>query len=700
MHIHNIYSDLLLSTTYFLNNKVLRYSSTNIKMFEYNIGNASFQLKYDTQYELPAAIVKMENPRKYLGISHPWAHQHNVFGNIHRTDVLYNETKDEAIELQEEMYEIPISITINCESQIQALDIQHTFQQYTPIGAYLNYYEFVSFIELESSIFNKWMFDLNNDKIINLFYKQNEYTDESNYCFALKFAPLMRVNDVSISLGQSTDPSYSVNITLEVVTSIPSYIIYPFLDIQSNVEIPTVRVERKNRMVPTKEVSTVRVCPQQVNGDKLDPVYIQVVESDDDYLGFEQEFEFNDDGVLKSGMLTGNITEEKKIFDVQAIIRGSPVVAKVTVIKNLETGVLTGIIQGDTISGRLKKIEYVGASTMKAFFEGSLDASIIEDAIVFDYAVISKIRDVKNLKITFPNNPEYTVYCLENVNPKEVFSAVQDMNQYTSLISFADSNIKGFIKKGVLTELDPPLEINNNGGFILDDTVGDINPSTGTITLTETVGTAIKAFGQHFIDLSHTTGEITIDDIDGTYDINNGEIIIDDKTGIVDLNTGDLIFDGDHGNIDWETGIVTMNRIDQLLFDFVFQHSTYGGKYIKKIITHFTDIKQPITTSLDSYQGYDYNFVLTTIENRHISSTKQYEFDIDIDSFIEYTDIGKWKMTISGENFIADSTMTDVELISATDHKLVFRCPELVYLKYISSVNVVNPLILSFTTIT
>lgn len=700
MNIHNIYSDLLLSTTYFLNNKVLRYSSTNIKGFEYNIGNASFQLKYDTQYDLPAAIVRMESPRKWLGISHPYSYQFNTFGNIHRTTILHNQTKDLDIELQEEMYEIPISITINCESQIQALDIQHTFQQYTPLGAYLNYYEFVSFLELESSIFNKWMFDLQKDKIINLFYKQNEYTDVADYCFALKFAPLMRINDVSISLGQSNDPSYSVNISLEAVTSIPSYIIYPFFDISSNVEIPTVRVERLNRWIPTKEVPTVKVCPKRINGDALDPVYVQVTMVDEMHSGFEQSFMFEDEGSEKTGILKGRILVEKKLLDVQSLVKGTSIIGTATIDRNLETDILTGTISGDNITGRLRKIEYLDATTLRVFFEGMLAGIITEDTITFEYSLLNTIHDVINMAVSYPDNPQYTVGCLDNVKSKCLYSVVSDMNPYTSLVNLNDTIIKGYMKDGIFTEFDPPLEFDANGGFSIDNTYGSLNPSTGCLELSENIGTAVRAFGQHFVDPSHDTGEITIDGIQGNYNINTGDIVIGDKTGHVDLTTGALIFDDDYGDVDWETGVITANRLDSLLTDLVFDHSKIGGQYIQKIITHFTHVNQPITSSLDTIQGYDYNFIMSNIESTHIKDEKRYEFQVPINSTIEYIDISGWKITVPEENFIADSTMNTVELISATDHVFVFRCPEALFLKNIDSVNVVNPLILSFTTIT
>ena len=135
MLIHNVYSDLLTSVSFFLNDTVLYDPHLKIKGFQFNIGNSSFQLEdKKTQQELPfcIAILQAITP----SISHPFVFHRNIMNNLFKIPILYNRTKDIELFVQEEMYTVSINLNINCESQLQALEIQHRLLNYLPLNKY------------------------------------------------------------------------------------------------------------------------------------------------------------------------------------------------------------------------------------------------------------------------------------------------------------------------------------------------------------------------------------------------------------------------------------------------------------------------------------------------------------------------------------------------------------------------------------
>ena len=154
MQIHNVYSDI----GFFLSHVLNSILNGKIKKFKYNLGNASFVLKYDPNYELPTAIID------FIGVN-PFNTRMNTFhkvltNNTYLVDVLYNRTKDIVLSMQEDLYYIDYNVNINCESQLHAIELKHNLENFLPVGKLLNYLSFCSFYEIDEIFLNKYIFDV------------------------------------------------------------------------------------------------------------------------------------------------------------------------------------------------------------------------------------------------------------------------------------------------------------------------------------------------------------------------------------------------------------------------------------------------------------------------------------------------------------------------------------------------------------
>lgn len=219
MKVHNFFSDVLLSLSYFLNNVL----NNEIKYFEYNIGNISFDLKFNPNYVLPSSYITYNNS-DYFNIRPNSFHR--VTNNINQIPVLHNLTKDLTLFLQEDFIKLQISVSINSDSQLQIINFKYILESIVPINKYLNFYNFTTFYELSEEYINPFIFDVNKDKIINLYIKHDKIIDKNIYCFSVKYEPLIKSTNINFNTLESTETVYSINIDFEILIQMPIKLIF------------------------------------------------------------------------------------------------------------------------------------------------------------------------------------------------------------------------------------------------------------------------------------------------------------------------------------------------------------------------------------------------------------------------------------------------------------------------------------------
>ena len=221
IYIHNWYSDMLLSVRVLFDNHIFQ-NRDYIKRYEFNMGNRTIQLPHDYKpnYEFPNMIVTINDDSPTYG-QRPSVSQNFLGVNIDQIPVLYNNTTEITLYVQEEMSNVPISCTINCESQFQAKEISNLIKRWLPVNKYIQFLTFVSYLEVSTEFLSRVTFDPATQSIDNLYTKLNKKTGEVDYCFALQYDPFIRLDSVSSAIPDSTQRSFQVVVDLTYMIQRP-----------------------------------------------------------------------------------------------------------------------------------------------------------------------------------------------------------------------------------------------------------------------------------------------------------------------------------------------------------------------------------------------------------------------------------------------------------------------------------------------
>lgn len=224
MQIHNYYSDLLLSIRSLFDNII--FQPATIRHYDFNIANRAFAIdkEYKTQFEFPACIVTL-NDDHYIFGERPNVIQRVGPENKMQHVALYNLDNRKEVIVQEEHVQTNISIIINCESQLQAKDIEFRVKRYLPMNKYIQLLEFTSFLEITYDYLHTLEFDLYGHKILNLFTKLNENTGAVDHCFSMTYKPHIRLESINTSIADASTRSFPVNIELSYLTQMPMFLI-------------------------------------------------------------------------------------------------------------------------------------------------------------------------------------------------------------------------------------------------------------------------------------------------------------------------------------------------------------------------------------------------------------------------------------------------------------------------------------------
>jgi hypothetical protein len=462
MLIHNVHSDLLTSITYFLNNFVYTDYHTKIQYFQYNIGNSSFQLDYKTQEELPAAIVTLQSITPYS--NKPYVFHRNVFNNVHRMPIIYDRTKNIELFMQEDMYTIAVTININCDSQLQALEMQHRLMNYLPLNKYLQAYKYTSFFELDPNYLSKYLIDVRKDKIENLFYKQNKYTNTFDYCFSVEYEPLIRLNSCDIGIDSSINSSFQIACSFEFLTHLPIYISGP--NINWNNPVSFDYLQYNDIPVPIKEDKDYILVEL---GNPLNSIkHLEIWE-------------------LNSGKATGSIEYIERTLSASTMINKLKLDALIYIYETVDGEIIHEkcFIDGERINGYLRQIKLLDSSTLTAYFMGMLNGYTINDFLNFEFINIKTQVHVPNL-ITQPDPPLELLFYKILPRESNVLNSIRNINRSAVKINPSKTYITKYIDiNNNLVIFPKPIFINEiTHEFILpDNTIGHLDLDTFNLNL-------------------------------------------------------------------------------------------------------------------------------------------------------------------------------------------------------------------------
>jgi len=550
MKIHCFYSDLLLSLRYFFDN--ILFPGNQIKSYQFNIGNRTFQLKNETaNFELPAIIInyRSSTPMGY----HPYVFKHTPLENNNKYPILYNKTKRLSLLLQEEQFEFNIEVSINCESQLSAIQFEHQIQHMLIINKYFHFYKFYSFLELDDEFINSDMFDVHNDEIINLFVKQDQLTNKTRYCFSVQYEPLIRLDSISSAIQSTDQRSYQTSLSLTLLTPSPAYVeIPPF---ERGRSFPNIKKNIDGVVVPTDDIPILTLSFTNINDDKvstniaiLDVNLYTLTEKK-----FTTPFEFLYMGIKYSGNINGIITGMKKWGDFILTTDDDNINTLVILEYNYQKDTLTALFSG-YFSGFMPNVKYDPTTNiLEGRLRGRSDHKVFDDYISGQFK-LDKYQFVYSTDVL----SDYTSSLNNDVmsSPKIGINSVGLLHSYMT---------------GINSRL---LKIVSDKTKFIDMLILH-NGNTYTVTPTNTSNSYCDSRGNFYFSF---------------------EFIDKSKKHIVGTVTGKII----PSTLEFIYDLSSLSPIKILAFtiDFLFNSSVgYGQRYIDSINLDFSSTGEPISSN-------------------------------------------------------------------------------------------------------
>ena len=223
MEIHNYYSDLLLSIRSLFDNYI--FPPDYIKSYDFNIASRSFAIHkdFETQFEFPACIATLNDDHYVFGERPNVIQRHIGLSNVNQIPVLHNYENEYRLLIQEEQVQTAISVIINCESQLQAKDIEHRIKGWLPLSKWIQFLEFTSFLEVPTQYLQTLGFKPHDHQILNLFTRIDKDKGEVDYCYSVKYRPHIRLENITTTISDSSQRSFPVNIELNYLTQAPMF---------------------------------------------------------------------------------------------------------------------------------------------------------------------------------------------------------------------------------------------------------------------------------------------------------------------------------------------------------------------------------------------------------------------------------------------------------------------------------------------
>jgi hypothetical protein len=196
-----------------------------IKSYDFNIASRSFAIHkdFETQFEFPACIATLNDDHYVFG-ERPNVIQHHLGpSNVNQIPVLLNFENEHRLIVQEEQVQTAISVIINCESQLQAKDVEHRIKYWLPLSKWIQFLEFTSFLEVPQKYLETLDFKPHDHQILNLFMRMDKDKGEVDYCYSVRYKPHIRLENISTSIGDASQRSFPVNIEMNYLTQAPMF---------------------------------------------------------------------------------------------------------------------------------------------------------------------------------------------------------------------------------------------------------------------------------------------------------------------------------------------------------------------------------------------------------------------------------------------------------------------------------------------
>jgi hypothetical protein len=484
MRIHSLYADILKSLTYMFDNIV--YTPDTIKKYEFNIGNQTFQLNYETGFEFPSAIIKHDDSRPIN--LHPTNVQHMPIDNINRIPVVFNRTKGLTIKLQEEHYIHNISVTINCESAHHAKELEFTLLSVIPLAKWFQFYDFTSFIKLDDKFIQPEILNVMHDDIVNLFMMFDYERAKPAYYFGINYRPFISLDSVTSSISSSGATSYPLEISLQLQLQMPQYLTIPTEEMP-RYDIQKRRFRKKDLVwIPRNRKVLYLSLKDKNDGENFAVItpYNQHVEFVENKYGNTGTF----DSKLKQEIITAKFEwvnfkdPDNRFTDIE-----SDIIITRNLIDDFNTeSSITASVTG-RLFGRIKNIKHnKDKKYIKGVFIGSYDNKDVSDIIEFQYSVLfishkieySSFANIENFQtidariITETNN---LLQLIPGVNENKIELDYNKTILKSIYLTDSDKNI-------VYVDNITNFEFDNNGNYkcsISFDDV-DLGPITGSVT--------------------------------------------------------------------------------------------------------------------------------------------------------------------------------------------------------------------------
>lgn len=317
MYIHNLYNDIMLSISLLLDKTI--FQKDIIKKYEYNLGNRTFQLNkdYKANIDLPTAIVTINDDQVIFGHRTETIKQ-LVTENINAIPVLYNNTNKLILYLKEEQVNLPITVNINVESQLQAKELYHIIKQYLPLNKLIQQLSFCSFLEVESKFLLNNLFDPYNDNIINIFSKFNKLLGHTDYYYSVRYEPHIRLDSLSTTIPDSSQRTYQVILELTYSMQWPMYL---FCNKNNLIEKININIG-PNELNPITSFNTIQLFKND-NKNKIiknhliyDNTNIINYDNNNIYLDIEFELQFIELSKHNISFNLISLAKDKYIYDI------------------------------------------------------------------------------------------------------------------------------------------------------------------------------------------------------------------------------------------------------------------------------------------------------------------------------------------------------------------------------------------------
>lgn len=619
-------------------NKVLE---GRIKTFQYNISSTSFNLDYEANYELPAAIITY-NTSNYLN-ARPSTFLKN-FSNYNQIPVLYDYNKNIGLSIQEDHFTINVDISINCDGQFQAIDFKHMFESIMPLNKYLQIYRFVSYFEIDSEFLNPYLFDVSKDKIDNLFFKHNTLTDELNYYFSVEYEPLIKLTNTSINISEVSASTFSLNLSFELLMQLPSKILFNYQsEQQRNAKFDDIKfLKFDNVKVPCNlDREYIELQIKESGRDDIFIINCPCVKDVDNFIL---------NGEFKNDLFTLTINTDTLESSFNAYVYGfidNKVVERSLIKYQVgKLGGKYGFISGDKISGKLKNIEVVN-NQFSAWFEGEFYGTITSfkiDNLTYEY--ISDVFNIKNPVINI--DERFKILNYRFVDSASIFSVIKS-NIFKNEVDFNLTKITG-------------ISLYNEDTKSYTDII-PINPS---INLTK-------------------TGEFSF------------EILNLLVTGSINDTTSRILISA----VDKETKLETNLKVHELVLDVIFKYFPIRGPgAIQQITIDFRLTNESISNispiEIQKYSSEKYNLVIDKLNISEKDSSNRYTIEIPLPYYFNNIP-NEFYMFFTKQNYLTDETKLEfiIDKVKSTTSNLVLTTTEQVYFKYLYYVSKIYPIFFS-----